>query len=688
MFSCASLGNINTSNSLHNNANQWRWRLFLFVCLPSWIFYLTLLSPTITEGGDCGELVAASYHLSIAHPSGYAIWSLLGRVFALLPLGEIGWRYNAFSSICGAISAGILALACFEILVSPRFSQSSKLPSAFWASLSCGLLFAGFYYAVSQFVIAEVYSLASLWGALLLWLALRWHFGNDWRDAFSLAFCAGLAPLIHLSTIFLLPWIFIFAIWKKQFTPAKITISSGLFLLGLTCICYFPIRSAQFPALPEKNVKALAFYPLDWSHPTDLSQLKNHVTAAQYRNLLIETYQANENGKIVTRKRLAQPVSEVPRRLSELLGFIPMQFLWATPLILLGAFKSFKIRRVGWLLLLILLGNIGTQINYKVPDQTNFFFPAYLTTGIWMGIGWFSVFEWAFKRENLLSRAAPLFLLMTVFCQWSIVGMTLGSGGRTINRDIGIAEANAAQKLAKNTGKTAFIFFGSDDSMWRFWYTKYVLDKAPQVETPWGRRHYSRRTNGQWVQDVALRKRDGLVLMAEWDAKTDQRFPYVPIENTGLVWLASDNPLPNPATITGQSAQQGEFVKAKIRRNSLWKRPSNSDAHLLPGILVALDLEFALPENWKTELASNSYSPTIGGEIEFKVGKKGDVQRRRLVLPTNWKAGQVLKITVPLDINIETKVGRYGLWTRLTNTPFSDRATEWIETDFLRVGKN
>jgi hypothetical protein len=688
MLSHASFGNINLGRLFHSSANEWRWPLFLLVSLPAWIFYLTLLSPTITEGGDCGELVAASYHLCIAHPSGYAIWSLLGRVFALLPLGEIAWRYNAFSSLCGAVSAGLLALACFEILASPRFSQNSKSSSAFWASLSCGLLFAGFYYAASQFVIAEVYSLASLWGALLLWLAFRWRLGHDWRDAYGLAFCAGLAPLIHLSTIFLLPWIFILSIWKKQFTPAKITISLGLFILGLVSICYFPIRSAQFPTLPEKNIRAFAFYPLDWSHTANLSQLKAHVTAAQYRNLLIETYQTNENGNITTKQRLAQPISEIPTRLGELLGFIPMQFLWATPLILVGAFKSFKLRGVGWLLFLILIGNIGTQINYKVPDQTNFFFPAYLTTGIWMGIGWFSVFEWAFKRENLLSKAAPLFLLMTVFCQWSILGMTLKSSGRTINRDIGIAEANAAQALAKSSGKTAFIFFGSDDSMWRFWYTKYVLDKAPQVETPWGRHHYSQRTNGQWVEDVARRKRDGHVLMAEWDAKTDQRFPYVPVENTGLVWLASDNSLPNPAKITGENTIEVGIISANIRRDPLWKRDSNSDAHLLPGILVALDLEFALPENWKAQLITDSSTPTLGGEIEFKVGKKGTIQRRRLVLPPNWKAGQTLKVTVPLDINIETKVGRYGLWSRLTNTPHSSIKTEWRESDFLRIGKH
>ena len=74
------------------------------VAAPSFLLLLCLLSPTVTRGGDCGELIAASYTLGIAHPSGYPVWCLLGRIFALIPIGEIGWRYNLFSCACGALA--------------------------------------------------------------------------------------------------------------------------------------------------------------------------------------------------------------------------------------------------------------------------------------------------------------------------------------------------------------------------------------------------------------------------------------------------------------------------------------------------------------------------------------------------------------------------------------------------------
>ncbi|HRK33650.1 MAG TPA: DUF2723 domain-containing protein, partial [Candidatus Hydrogenedentes bacterium] len=68
---------------------------FLAACtaLTALVVYVMTLGPTIT-GEDSGELVTAAYTLGIAHPPGYPIWCLLGKVFTFIPFGSVAWRVN------------------------------------------------------------------------------------------------------------------------------------------------------------------------------------------------------------------------------------------------------------------------------------------------------------------------------------------------------------------------------------------------------------------------------------------------------------------------------------------------------------------------------------------------------------------------------------------------------------------
>ncbi|HEX8834945.1 MAG TPA: DUF2723 domain-containing protein, partial [Abditibacteriaceae bacterium] len=91
--------------------------------LLSFVVYFFCLSSTVTYGGDSGELIAASYRLGIAHPTGYALYCLLGRLFAaLFPFGEVAFRYNLFSALCGA-SAVALVTASVHRLTFAQFDS-------------------------------------------------------------------------------------------------------------------------------------------------------------------------------------------------------------------------------------------------------------------------------------------------------------------------------------------------------------------------------------------------------------------------------------------------------------------------------------------------------------------------------------------------------------------------------------
>jgi hypothetical protein len=77
----------------------WRWTPCLGLALAALGVYLLTLCPTVA-GGDSGELIAAAFEPGIAHPPGYPLYVLGGKLFTLLPWGTVAWRVNLFSAIC------------------------------------------------------------------------------------------------------------------------------------------------------------------------------------------------------------------------------------------------------------------------------------------------------------------------------------------------------------------------------------------------------------------------------------------------------------------------------------------------------------------------------------------------------------------------------------------------------------
>jgi len=196
--------------------------------------FVSCIAPTVTYGGDCGELISASWRFGIAHPTGYALYCLAARSFAsLLPLGEVAWRYNLFSAVCGALAVALVAATLARLLAGTasgakasgakasgakasgakasgddamEFTAGWQSPPTLWVA-SCGgaLLLAGFRYYWSQAVLAEVYATAALLLSALLYCAVSWRRSGDVRWLYSLAVAFGLALNAHLSCVYLAP---------------------------------------------------------------------------------------------------------------------------------------------------------------------------------------------------------------------------------------------------------------------------------------------------------------------------------------------------------------------------------------------------------------------------------------------------------------------------------------------------
>ncbi|HXW00919.1 MAG TPA: DUF2723 domain-containing protein, partial [Anaerolineae bacterium] len=167
--------------------------------IASFILYLTTLAPSVvTLFDDSLEFQLVTYQLGIAHPTGYPLYTLLGKLFTLIiPVGNIAYRVNLMSAFFGAATVVVLYLLILQMAVprnrgmegwkdgrmedsqssNPPILQSSSLPifQPSW-SVHLGGIAGAVLLAVNpifwqQATIAEVYTLNAFFVAILLFLA-------------------------------------------------------------------------------------------------------------------------------------------------------------------------------------------------------------------------------------------------------------------------------------------------------------------------------------------------------------------------------------------------------------------------------------------------------------------------------------------------------------------------------------
>ncbi|HRU39848.1 MAG TPA: DUF2723 domain-containing protein, partial [Candidatus Goldiibacteriota bacterium] len=88
-------------------------------------FLLTSSSTIYT--GDSGQVAAAAATLGISHPPGYPLYSLFGKVFSILPAGDIAFRLNIMSAFFMSLFVALFFLAARYTAI--RFNCASKQAS-------------------------------------------------------------------------------------------------------------------------------------------------------------------------------------------------------------------------------------------------------------------------------------------------------------------------------------------------------------------------------------------------------------------------------------------------------------------------------------------------------------------------------------------------------------------------------
>jgi len=147
---------------------------------------------------DDGFFILASYFWGVAHPPGYPLFTALGKLATLVPLGTVAYRVHLLSAAFGAASC-VALWACARALLPGRLAPAL-------AALALGLSPAFW----SQAIIAEVYTLNTLFAFALLWLALRE--GPLW----AMALLFGLSLSNHWPLMLLVAPAYAVLLWPRR----------------------------------------------------------------------------------------------------------------------------------------------------------------------------------------------------------------------------------------------------------------------------------------------------------------------------------------------------------------------------------------------------------------------------------------------------------------------------------------
>ncbi|MEO0079573.1 MAG: DUF2723 domain-containing protein [candidate division WOR-3 bacterium] len=306
--------------------------------------YLLTMSPTVGLI-DSGELAAGCYLLNILHPTGYPLWTMLGRLATLVPLGRVVNRVAVMSGLLAATGVGLFLLLGQKLGLGPSAVGG--------AALVLGLSVPVWAVAVD----VEVYSLTLVLAVLVFWAAE----GVDTaRGLLLFAYLAGLSLTNHMSGLSVVLGAALAVLGKlgrSFWRRLPVLILFGL--LGLSPYLFLIIRARAGPLFA-------------WGNPVNLERFWWHVTGRQYQVWMFSL-----------------PMAEVVRNAGRGLGIIARSFGFVLLVpVLIGVYRLVKTR------LSLALGLLATvflsffyAINYSISDIESYYIPCVLGLALFCAVG-------------------------------------------------------------------------------------------------------------------------------------------------------------------------------------------------------------------------------------------------------------------------------------------------------------
>ena len=431
--------------------------LAALIALGAFLLDLRTLAPSILPG-DPGEFQFAAPLLGVAHPTGYPLYLLLGKLFTILcPAGDLAFRMNALSAVLSAAALAAVYLLARQLDLHP-------LPSAV-AALS--LAFSRTFW--SQALEAEVYALNSLLVATMLLCLVR-AAGRDLPDAsrrawlVGSALLAGLASAHHRTIILLAPAAIVF-VWLHRDRLAGIAARRWWPLVAalvapLVLYLYVPLRAPTTPYFhlmltPQQEITV---------YDGSLGAFLQLVSGQGFQSEL--SLAAMDARLSLAVHLLLQQYGPVGLALG-LLGALAL---------LLRDWRAFMLLAMSYLAV------VAFCLAYRIGDIADLFTPSYLLFALFMGFGLeaisFILSSPLRDRHRRLATSAATVVALAGF----LLPLNLAvSNLPAVDRSADGTRARWAQLLEEPVPGASILVTNDRDEMMPFWYLQFVEGYRPDM---------------------------------------------------------------------------------------------------------------------------------------------------------------------------------------------------------------
>lgn len=242
---------------------QWNTLLGWVIFVIAFFTYLSTIEPNFSFW-DCGEYISSAVKLEVTHAPGAAFFQIVGAVAAMFAFGK-GENYSVVINAMSALFSAFTILFLFwtithfvRRLLNKDFEEVTK-------HQEIAILFAGvigslcftwsdtFWFSAVE---GEVYSMASLFIAILVWLITKWE--NEYKESDNerwiilIFFVVGLSVGVHMMCMLAIPAICLVYYARNYEFTWKNFLWANAITLGILIIVFkiiFPVIMSLFGKL-------------------------------------------------------------------------------------------------------------------------------------------------------------------------------------------------------------------------------------------------------------------------------------------------------------------------------------------------------------------------------------------------------------------------------------------------------
>lgn len=611
----------------------------ILVFLATFTAYCLTVAPTVSFW-DCGEFVACSYTLGVAHPPGSPMFLLIGRLFSLVPIfDQVALRTNFISVIFSSLSAVLLYLIALKLLTRCRVQSWPKYVGALVAGLFLG--FSNTFWANA--VETEVYGLNMFLMLLSVHLTLVWmdhrQTAKGDRLLVLIAYLTLLSIGVHMTGFLVAPVLFLLIVWedREKLKDFRLWISALIFamimfafpttliffsllgwlaisifgsagtghskewffaaaimvvaIVGVSNQLYIPIRSQQDPAIDENN-------------PETFKKFSYFFERKQYGSESMVKRSFHRRGQLINQfgdhERMGFWRFFKEQYMTPTLWFVPVL------LGLYGLYELIKRRpREGISLLLLLIicsAGLVWYMNFgdgtipgerlEVRDRDYFFLPCFVFFSICLGLGAAGVTSLVRQKLSDLAETMARFASVAVGIIFLLLpALAIANNYNRNDRSGNWIPWDYAHNLLNSCDKDAIMFTNGDNDTFPLWFLQEVegirkdvrIVNLSLINTDW----YIMQLKHKMNVPVTLEDKQILFTVKEIIQGQEVERPSEPYYDP--VRKISHYVFPFPDPSTGKLVRVQDMMIEHIIRANNWKFPIYFSATVSVGNRIGLD---------------------------------------------------------------------------------------------------